>query len=305
MKIRGLFQLAMKINSEKNAEIFFFINGFVAVSGVFLIGFFVFYKGFQPFIVGDGKNTYSLLKFLCGMHWNPNDCLSKAYYGIFYMIVGSVLSVGGAIFIAFPIGIFTSIYAVELAPSIISKIIKSSVEVLAGIPSVLYGIFGLGVLVPTIMKISPYNKGQSLLAVVIVLSIMILPMIISLSINAIESVPKSYKEASYALGATKIYTIFKVIIPASKSGISSGVILGISRAIGETMAVMLVAGNPNGGIPESIWHSIRPLTTNIALEMSYAFGIHQQMLFATGIVLFCFIICINIVLYRINKHIKL
>ncbi|MBN2221874.1 MAG: ABC transporter permease subunit, partial [Vallitaleaceae bacterium] len=144
-------------------------------------------------------------------------------------------------------------------------------------------------------------QGESLLAVIIVLSVMILPTVITITESAINSVPDSYREGSYGLGASKIQTIFKVVLPAAKSGILAGVVLGVGRAIGETMAVILVAGNPESGIPTSLWQPIRPLTTNIALEMSYASGLHQEMLFATGVVLFVFIIIINLVLSRITS----
>ncbi len=177
---------------------------------------------------------------------------------------------------------------------------SQSVELLAGIPSVLFGVFALGIIVPAIQNKLNLPKGQSLLAVIIVLSIMMLPTIISVAETAIRSVPKQYKEASLALGASKIETIFKVILPAAKSGILTAVVLGMGRAIGETMAVILVAGN-SPIIPSSITDSIRPLTTNIALEMGYAFGTHQEMLFATGVVLFSFILLLNFVIAKISE----
>ena len=174
-------------------------------------------------------------------------------------------------------------------------------ELLAGIPSVLYGAFGLGIIVPLIKKISPKVQGQSMLAVIIVLTIMILPTIVSLSESALNAVPKSYEEASYGLGATHMQTIFHVIIPAAKSGILSAAVLGIGRAIGETMAVMMIAGNPTAGLPDSIWAMVRPLTTNIAMEMGYASGKQSEMLFATGVILFVFIMIVNLTLIRLTK----
>lgn len=157
----------------------------------------------------------------------------------------------------------------------------------------LYGAFGLGIIVPLIKKVSPMVQGQSLLAVIIVLTIMILPTIVSLSETSLRAVPKSYREASYGLGASEIQTIFHVTIPAAKSGILSAAVLGIGRAIGETMAVMMIAGNPTSGLPKSIWSMVRPLTTNIAMEMSYASGRQSEMLFATGVILFIFIMIVN------------
>ena len=209
------------------------------------------------------------------------------------MIVASVLATVGAIIIGVPVGLLTAVFISELAPERLVKVIKPAVELLAGIPSVLYGAFGLGVIVPLIKKVSPMVQGQSLLAVIIVLTIMILPTIVSLSETSLRAVPKSYREASYGLGASEIQTIFKVTIPAAKSGILSAAVLGIGRAIGETMAVMMIAGNPTSGLPRSIWSMVRPLTTNIAMEMSYASGRQSEMLFATGVILFIFIMIVN------------
>lgn len=282
----------------------FLINACIAIISVAAITIFVFYKGVQPFISTNSEGTYSLWKFLSGMEWRPNDDLSQALYGIFYMIVGSLLSATGAIVIGVPIGLLTAVFISEIAPNKVKKFVKPAVELLAGIPSVLYGVFGLGIIVPSIMKISPKAQGQSLLAVILVLTIMILPTVITISENAIRTVPDSYREGSYGLGASKIQTIFKVILPAARSGILAGVVLGIGRAIGETMAVMLVAGNPIAGMPTSIWDPIRPLTTNIAMEMGYSFGLHQEMLFATGVVLFTFILVINIVLSKMTARLN-
>lgn len=296
----------MRANKKRDileyvAEKMFLINACIAVLSVAAIAFFVFYKGLQPFISSNHEGYYSIIKFLSGTEWRPNDDISKALYGILYMIFGSLIATGGAIVLGVPIGVLTAVFISEIAPKPVKKIVKPAVELLAGIPSVLYGVFGLGIIVPTIMEVSPQNQGQSLLAVIIVLTVMILPTVITISESAINSVPNAYREGSYGLGASKIQTIFKVILPAAKSGILAGVVLGIGRAIGETMAVMLVAGNPIAGIPTSIWDPIRPLTTNIAMEMSYAFGLHQEMLFATGVVLFVFIIILNLILNRITN----
>ena len=234
---------------EKIVEAIFLICALVGVVSVIAIVVFVFYKGLHPFF---GKDAYSFVDFITGIRWAP----SENVYGIFYMIVGSVFSTLGAILIGVPIGVLTAVFIAEIAPKGAVKIITPAVELLAGIPSVLYGAFGLGIVVPMIKAISPKVQGQSLLAVIIVLTIMILPTIVSLSETAIRAVPKSYREASLGLGASKIQTIFKAVLPAAKSGILSAAVLGIGRAIGETMAVMMIAGNPTQGLPDSIWLSL-------------------------------------------------
>lgn len=274
------------------SENIFKVCALVAVMSLILIIGFVFYKGLTPFIY----KGYSFKEFLLGTEWIP----SSDKYGVLPMIIASIYGTLGSLVIGVPIGILTAIFIVEIAPKPAAKIMSQSVELLAGIPSVLFGVFALGIIVPAIQNKLNLPKGQSLLAVIIVLSIMMLPTIISVAETAIRSVPKQYKEASLALGASKIETIFKVILPAAKSGILTAVVLGMGRAIGETMAVILVAGN-SPIIPSSITDSIRPLTTNIALEMGYAFGTHQEMLFATGVVLFSFILLLNFVIAKISE----
>ncbi|WP_455538129.1 phosphate ABC transporter permease subunit PstC [Terrisporobacter sp.] len=265
----------------------FMISAYISVISLLLIIGFVFYKGLTPFLF----KGYSFTNFLIGADWLP----SLDMFGISSMIVASILATLGSLIIGVPIGIFTAVFLVEIAPKSVQNIVSPAIELLAGIPSVLYGLFGLAFVVPKIQSILNLPKGQSLLAVMLVLAIMMLPTIISVSQIAIKSVPKAYKEGSLALGASKIETIFKVIIPSAKSGILAAVVLGIGRALGETMAVILIAGN-SPVIPTSIVDSIRPLTTNIALEMGYAYGTHQEMLFATGVVLFIFILILNLVL---------
>lgn len=260
---------------------------------VMTIAIFIFVKGTAPFFRGD----YSFIDFITGSEWHPN----KGTYGVFYMLLGSVFSTIGACILAIPIGLFTAIYIVEFASPRLSDVLLSIVELLSGIPSILFGVFGLGFFVPWIMKIGPTNQGQSLLAVIIVLLMMILPIIISLSVNALKTIPVKYVEASYALGASHTYTVFKVGLISVRSALASGFIIGVARALGETMAVMLVAGNPAAGIPSSLFSLVRPLTTNIALEMSYSVGLHQEMLFATGVVLFFIIILINFILNLVRK----
>lgn len=278
---------------EKIVETIFLICALAGVVSVIAIIVFVFYKGLHPFF---GSDAYSFWDFISGTRWAPGENV----YGIFYMIVASVLATFGAIVIGVPIGVLTAVFIAEIAPDAAVKVIKPAVELLAGIPSVLYGAFGLGVIVPLIKQISPKVHGQSLMAVILVLTIMILPTIVSLSESAIRAVPKSYREASLGLGASKMQTIFKVVLPAAKSGILSATVLGIGRAIGETMAVMMIAGNPTEGIPTSIWSMVRPLTTNIAMEMSYSSGRQQEMLFATGVVLFVFIMIVNLTLIKLT-----
>lgn len=263
----------------------------LSVLSLLLIIGFVFYKGSNPFIA-DG---YSFIDFIFGSEWVP----SEDKFGIFPMIVASLFATAGALVIGVPVGLFTAIFLAEIAPKSVAKVLSPAIQLLAGIPSVLYGVFGLAIIVPFLQNNLGLARGQSLLAVIIVLAIMMLPTIVTVAETAIRAVPKTYREGSMALGASQIGTIFKVVVPAAKSGIMAAIVLGLGRAIGETMAVILVAGN-SLIIPTSLTDSVRPLTTNIALEMGYAFGTHQEMLFATGIVLFSFILLLNYVLAKIT-----
>lgn len=281
---------------ERVVETIFLLCALVSVISVILIIVFVFWKGLAPFV---GENAYSVWTFLTGTKWDPGNDM----YGIFYMILGSIYGMFGAILFGVPIGILTAVFIAEIAPPKLVQIIKPAIELLAGIPSVIYGAFGVGIIVPMVRKISPRPQGESLLAVICVLTVMILPTIINLTEASIRAVPKSYREASLGLGASKTQTIFKAVIPAAKSGILSATVLGVGRAIGETMAVMMIAGNPIGGIPTSIFEKIRPLTSNISMEMGYASGRHQEMLFSTGVVLFIFIMVINITLIKITSKV--
>ena len=277
---------------EKISKIVFSFSAFIAVISLLLIIGFVFFKGLTPFI----SKGYSISEFILGSRWVP----SADMYGILPMILASLYGTFGALIVGVPIGILTAIFIVEMAPKKVGKVISTVIELLAGIPSVLFGIFGLVVIVPWIMNTFNIEKGQSLLAVIIVLSIMMLPTIVTVSETAIRTVPKSYKEASLGLGASEIETTFKVVVPAAKSGILAAVVLGVGRAIGETMAIILVAGNSTI-IPKSLGDSVRPLTTNIALEMGYSYGTHQEMLFATGVVLFIFILVLNLILSKLSN----
>lgn len=277
---------------EKVAKNIFMLSALIAVISLLMIIGFVFYKGLTPFLF----KGYSFTEFLIGANWVP----SADKFQIAPMIAASILATLGALSIGVPVGILTAVFIAEVAPKKLAKAISPAVELLAGIPSVLYGVFGLAVIVPSIQSAFNLPKGQSLLAVIIVLSVMMLPTIITVSETAIRAVPNAYREGSLALGATKIETIFKVILPAAKSGILAAVVLGVGRALGETMAVILVAGN-SPVMPSSAMDSVRPLTTNIALEMGYAFGTHQEMLFATGVVLFTFILILNLVLSKLSS----
>lgn len=288
-----------KVNKKKYfiesfTEKIFLLSAMVAVISLLLIIGFVFYKGLKPFIL----EGYSFIEFVFGGQWEP----SLNIFGILPMIVASLGATLGSLLIGVPVGVLSAVFIVELAPKRLAKILSGSVQLLAGIPSVLFGIFGLAVIVPGVQKIFNLPKGQSLLSVIIVLAVMMLPTIITVSETAIRAVPNEFKEGSLALGASRTETIFKVVIPSAKSGILTGVVLGIGRAIGETMAVILVAGN-SPIMPNSIMDSIRPLTTNIALEMGYAFGTHQEMLFATGVVLFSFILILNLVLTKLSSKV--
>ncbi len=279
---------------DKVTKIIFLICALIAVISLLLIIAFVFYKGLRPFII-EGK---SIKEFLFGTEWYPTSANPK--YGIGAMIIASVLGTLGALIIGVPIALLTAIFIVEAAPGKLGKVIMPAVELLAGIPSILYGLFGLAIIVPWIQKTFNLPQGQSLLAIILVLAIMMLPTIISVSVTALRAVPKSYKEGSLALGASKMETTFKVVVPAAKSGILAAIVLGAGRAIGETMAIILVGGNAVT-IPKSIFDTVRPLTSNIALEMGYATASHQELLFATGVVLFIFILLLNFVISRLSN----
>lgn len=281
--------------ADRIIESLFFLSATVCIFCVILIMIYILINGL-PSMIQIGP-----LKFLFGMDWAP----SADIYGIFPMIFASLIATFLSVLFGSFIGIFTAVLLAEIVPKKISNIIKFLIDILAGIPSVIYGFWGMIVLVPFIKNYIG-GFGNSLLAVVIILTIMILPTIISLTKTSIEAVPETYKEASLALGATKITTIFKIVVPAAKYGILAAITLGIGRAVGETMAVLLVAGN-KAAIPKSILDMVRTLTGNIALEMSYAKpGLHQGALFACGVVLFIAIMILNLVTnYIVNRGNKL
>ncbi|WP_087677902.1 phosphate ABC transporter permease subunit PstC [Garciella nitratireducens] len=282
-KIRHDWRKKKKIG-ENLIEKLFFICAFIAVLSIILITMFIFYRGL-PAIAEIGFKDFILKK-----EWRP----SAKQYGIFSMIIGSIYSTIGAIIVGVPIGVLTAIFLSEMVPKPIVKILKPCVELLAGIPSVVYGFFGLTVFVPLIHEYLG-GSGNSLLATSLILGIMILPTIINISMSSINAVPKEYKEGSLALGVTHIQTIFRVILPAARSGILAAVVLGIGRAIGETMAVVLVSGN-SPIVPGALIDKLRTMTGHIALEMKYAMGLQEDALFATGVVLFIFIMIINLIL---------
>ncbi|MGE5806905.1 MAG: phosphate ABC transporter permease subunit PstC [Ignavibacteria bacterium] len=271
----------MKLVSEKGVQRILEATAFSAISALLLIALFIINEGL-PFIF-----KYGLKEFLFSSDWQPH--LGK--FGIYPMIVASILVTLGAMIVGAPLGVAGALFLTEYVPKTIMRIVKPTIELLAAIPSVVFGFIGVMVLAPLIRD-NLGGPGLSLLAAAIILGIMILPTIISISIDSILAVPQSYREGSLALGATVWQTIHMVTIKASKSGIIASIILGMGRAIGETMAVIMVAGN-SVNIPTSSLDSVRTLTANIALEMSYATGMHRQALFATGVVLFIVIIILN------------
>ena len=280
----------MKINKEKISGAVFFISALSALSALALITIFIFIKG-VPIIAKVG-----LFNFVFGMVWDPGNGL----FGIFPMIFGSVTVTLGAALLGVPVAISCSIFLSEFAPVRLSNIIRPAIQLLAAIPSVVYGFWGLLFVVPAIRNYLG-GPGLSILAGSIILAIMILPTIINVSEDAIRAVAPDYKEASLALGATHWQTISRIIVPAASSGIGAAVVLGMGRAVGETMAVIMVAGN-SPIVPGSIFSPLRSLTGNIALEMAYSSGEHTQALFFTGIVLFVMIMLINTLAIRIMKR---
>ncbi|MGE5352755.1 MAG: phosphate ABC transporter permease subunit PstC [Acidobacteriota bacterium] len=271
----------MKLVGEKGVKRILMAVAFSAISALLLITLFIINEGL-PFIFKYGAGN-----FLLSSEWNP----SAGKFGIFPMIAASLWVTFGAMIIGAPLGVAVALFLSEYAPRPLMKAVKPTIELLAAIPSVVYGFIGVVVLAPFIRSYFG-GPGLSLLAGSIILGIMILPTVISISIDSIMAVPRSYREGSLALGATTWQTISMVTIKASKSGIIASIILGLGRAVGETMAVIMVAGN-SVNIPHSATDSVRTLTANIALEMSYATGMHRQALFATGVVLFIGIIILN------------
>ena len=279
----------MKLNRnlvEDAVHGIFLLLGLVTVACVLLITVYLVVSGIPAI------REIGIVKFLFGSVWASTAAEPK--YGILPFILTSVYGTAGAILLGVPVGFLTAVYLAKMAPKTVKEIMGQAVSMLAGIPSVVYGLVGMMVLVPGIRKLFHVPDGASLLAAIVVLAIMILPSIIKMSVTALEAVPKEYEDASLALGATPEETWFRVSVPAAKSGIAAAVVLGVGRAIGEAMAVMMVAGNA-ANMP-SLFQSVRFLTTAVASEMSYSSGLQRQALFSIALVLFLFIMLINAIL---------
>ena len=273
----------------------FLLLGLITVGCMLLITVYLIISGI-PAIQKIG-----IVPFLTGKVWSSTSAEPK--YGILPFILTSVYGTAGAIVLGVPIGFLTAVYLSKVAPKKVRTVLEAAVSLLAGIPSVVYGLVGMLVLVPAIRKTFHLPDGASLFAAIIVLAVMILPSIIKVSVTALEAVPHEYEDASLALGATEVETYFRVSVPAAKSGIAAAVVLGVGRAIGEAMAVMMVSGNaPN--MPGSIFESVRFLTTAVASEMSYSSGLQHQALFSIALVLYLFILLINAALNFFLKRDK-
>ena len=269
---------------EKIIRNLFFICASVGILSVIVMTTFIFIQGI-PFF-----DLYGLTSFLTGRVWEPANNI----FGILPFIMGSILVTLGAVVISLPVSLSCALALAEYAPRSVASKIRPVIELLAGIPSVIYGFFGMMVIVP-FLRNTLGGSGFSLFAASIILAIMILPTLVNITEDSLRAVPKEFREGSLALGATKWQTIKLIILPTAKRGIMAAIMLGIGRAIGETMAVIMVAGNSTN-IPKNLMVPGRTMTGNIALEMAYASGVHQQSLFATGITLFCFILTINILM---------
>lgn len=279
---------------EVAMNLLFFLCGFIAVVFVLFISIYLIISGL-PAIKEIG-----LVEFLFGTKWASTA--AEPSFGILPFILTSIYGTAGAIALGVPIGFMTAVFLAKIAPPRVASAVRTAVDLLAGIPSVVYGLIGMMVLVPAVRELFNLPDGASLFCAIIVLAVMILPSIISVSETALKAVPKEYEEASLALGATHIETVFRVSVPAASSGIAASIVLGIGRAIGEAMAVIMVAGNV-ANMP-SLFSSVRFLTTAVASEMSYASGLQRQALFSIALVLFLFIMLINVVLNTLLKRKK-
>ncbi len=290
-----------KLIIEKTANIIFLICAIISIFAVLSITFYMIMKGTPAF------RNVGISDLLFGTVWKPTAEIPS--YGILYIILSSIFGTSFAIMLGVPIALLTAVFLTQIAKKQVAMIISNAVELLAAIPSVIYGLLGMIILNPWMYKIEKiifqgdsshqYTGGSNFLSAVIVLAIMILPTVISVSVSSLKAVPVSLKSAALALGATRIQTIFKVIIPAAKSGILTGVVLGVGRALGEAMAINMVAGGAvNLPLP---FNSVRFLTTQLVSEMGYASGLHRKVLFSVGLVLFIFIMIINFVLLKIRK----
>lgn len=270
----------MKIK-EKVMRVVFAAAAFLSIVAVILICVFLFANGIPA------MKEIGVWDFISGTSWKPSQNL----YGIFPMIIGSIYVTAGAIILGVPLGILTAVFMAKFCPDRLYKLLKPAVDLLAGIPSIVYGFFGLTVIVPVIQDLTG-TSGKGILTASIMLAIMILPTIINVSESAIRAVPDSYYDGALALGATHERAVFATVLPAAKSGVTAGIILGIGRAIGEAMAVSMVAGN-QPILPDSVLSGVRTLTANIVIEMGYATDLHREALIATAVVLFVFILIIN------------
>lgn len=286
---------------ETTAKVIFTICAVVAIFAVFSITLYMFLKGTPAFA------KVGVIDLLFGTDWMPTADDPK--YGILYIVLSSIIGTAVAILIGVPIALLTAVFLTEVSNKKLAAIVQPAVELLAAIPSVIYGLLGMMILNPILYKLEKvvfanstthqFTGGSNLLAAVIVLAIMILPTVINMSVSSIKAVPQQMRAASLALGATKIQTIFKVTVPAAKSGIMTGIVLGIGRALGEAMAINMVAGGTvSFPLP---FNSVRFLTTQLVSEMGYASGPHRQVLFSVGLVLFVFIMIINFVLMQLKK----
>ena len=274
---------------EKAMKCVFLIAACTSVLAVFLICAFLFANG-VPAIGKIGP-----LKFLLGTKWKPSNDI----FGILPMIVASIYVTAGAILLGVPIALFTSVFMARYCPKKIYRPLKSGIELMAGVPSIVYGFFGLILIVPLIRQLFG-GTGTSMLAACVLLGMMILPTIIGLTESALRAVPTQYYEGAVELGGTHERAIFTVVLPAAKSGVVAAIVLGIGRAIGETMAVIMVAGN-QPRMPRGIFQGVRTLTANIVIEMGYASGLHREALIATGVVLFVFILLLNFCVALLNR----
>ncbi len=262
----------------------FLILGLVAVGCVLLISIYLIVSGIPAI------REIGLFRFLFGKEWASTA--AEPQYGILPFLLTSIYGTAGAMVIGVPIGFFTAVYLAKLAPRRVKAVMQHAVSLLAGIPSVVYGLVGMMVLVPGIRRIFSLSDGASLLAAIVVLAVMILPSIINVSVTALEAVAREYEDASLALGATPVETCFRVSVPAARSGIATAIVLGIGRAIGEAMAVMMVCGSA-ANMPSSLFQSVHFLTTIVGSEMAYSSGLQRQALFSIALVLFLFIMLIN------------
>lgn len=283
----------MKKFKETAMKYVFLLTACFSIMAVILICLFLFANGIPA------MSEIGIFKFLTGTKWRPANNI----YGIFPMILGSIYVTAGALITGVPVGILCAVFLAKFCPKKLYRFLKPAVDLLAGIPSIVYGFFGLTVIVPLMQKIFVGTSGKSILTASVLLGIMILPTIISVTEAAIRAVPDSYYEGALALGATHERSIFSTVLPAAKSGVLAGIVLGVGRAIGEAMAVNMVAGN-QPIIPDSLFDGVRTMTANIVIEMGYATDLHREALIATAVVLFVFILIINLCFSAIKRREK-